>query len=51
MKTCGEVLVEILENYGIDTIWFNPENKRKEMNIKPTYEVCDFDHLLNILET
>jgi len=24
MKTCGEVLVEILENYGLDTVFGIP---------------------------
>jgi HAD superfamily hydrolase (TIGR01549 family) len=39
------------ENYGIDTVWFNIEGKRKPRNAKvePDYRIKRFDELLDIL--
>lgn len=36
-------------NFGIDTIWFNKKNLKKEKNIKATYAVKSYDELLKIL--
>jgi putative hydrolase of the HAD superfamily len=32
-------------NYGIDTCWYNPNRKKNESGIKPSYEI---DHLLKL---
>lgn len=36
-------------NFGIDTIWFNKKNIKNLQNIKPTYEVKNYDEILKIL--
>ena len=35
--------------YGIDTIWFNP-NAKDNKGIEPTYEVKNYDELLSVIE-
>jgi 2-haloacid dehalogenase len=34
--------------YGIDTCWYNPEKHINRTGVEPTYEVPDWDGLLNI---
>ncbi|KSU84567.1 MULTISPECIES: YjjG family noncanonical pyrimidine nucleotidase [Fictibacillus] len=34
---------------GLDTCWFNPEEKPNDSGIVPTYEICKFDELYSIL--
>lgn len=35
--------------YGIDTCWYNPVRKELTGKIKPTYEVCTYKELKNLL--
>lgn len=37
-------------NYGIDTCWFNPKYKENTTNLKPTYEINQLEHLLQIVK-
>lgn len=37
-------------NVGIDTCWFNPNQKKNTNGIKPTYEIRDLLELLEIVE-
>lgn len=36
-------------NFGIDTCWYNPNKIKNLKNIKPTYEVSNFDELRALL--
>jgi putative hydrolase of the HAD superfamily len=36
-------------NAGIDTIWYNPENKENTLDENPTYTIKDLEELLEIL--
>ncbi len=36
-------------NYGIDTCWFNPEQRKNHTDILPTYEITELTDLLKIL--
>lgn len=36
-------------NYGIDTCWFNPLKKMRNMNIKPTYYIQTFNEILQLV--
>ncbi|WP_426711159.1 YjjG family noncanonical pyrimidine nucleotidase [Cetobacterium sp. SF1] len=36
-------------NYGIETCWYNPGNKKSKKDIKPTFEVSNFKEMLEIL--
>ncbi len=36
-------------NFGIDTCWYNPNNKPLPNNIKPTYIISELDQIKNIL--
>ena len=36
-------------NYGLETIWFNPNNKDLPPNLSPTYTVNDLREIKNIL--
>ena len=36
-------------NFGIDTCWFNPNKIANKTEIKPTYEICNFIQLKDIL--
>lgn len=36
-------------NFGIDTCWFNPEQKANKTEIKPTYEIHSMSQLLDIV--
>ncbi|WP_033541778.1 YjjG family noncanonical pyrimidine nucleotidase [Planococcus sp. CAU13] len=36
-------------NYGIDTVWFNPENKPNTTGILPTYEIHDLLEVVDIV--
>lgn len=36
-------------NAGIDTCWFNPLKKKKELEIQPTYEIAKLEELLVLL--
>lgn len=36
-------------NYGIDTCWYNPYHKENITDIKPTYEISDYDSLRKIV--
>ena len=36
-------------NYGIDTVWFNPENKENLAGVRPTYEISDLLELADIV--
>lgn len=38
-------------NYGMDTCWFNPENRPNQHDLPITYEIHHLADLLNILET
>jgi HAD superfamily hydrolase (TIGR01509 family) len=40
------------EEYGVDTVWFNHDNKRKpnNPNIYPDYRIRKFEELLKILD-
>lgn len=37
-------------NAGIDTIWFNPDRKTNTTDIVPTYEVDNYESLLEVLK-
>ncbi len=37
------------KNAGIDTCWYNPKNKENKTNVKPNYEIKDFQELLKII--
>ncbi|MBI9070709.1 MAG: YjjG family noncanonical pyrimidine nucleotidase [Melioribacteraceae bacterium] len=37
------------ENFGIDTVWFNPLNKVNSNGVNPTFEIKDLAELKNIL--
>ncbi|QLB20153.1 noncanonical pyrimidine nucleotidase, YjjG family [Vespertiliibacter pulmonis] len=37
-------------NVGIDTCWYNPEEKLNELNIKPTYEIRSMLELIDIVD-
>lgn len=36
-------------NFGIDTCWFNPQNIENVTNIKPTYEISNYEELQQIV--
>ena len=36
-------------NYNIDTCWYNPNKLENKTDLKPTYEVCDYTELRNLL--
>lgn len=36
-------------NYGIDTCWFNPNQKENKLGIIPTYEISELTNLMNIV--
>ena len=36
-------------NYNIDTCWYNPGKLENKTELKPTYEVCDYIELRNLL--
>ena len=36
--------------YGIDTCWFNPDGLENKTGIEPTYEISDWEGLLNIIK-
>ena len=36
-------------NFGIDTCWFNPHNIENVTNIKPTYEISNYEELQQIV--
>lgn len=36
-------------SYGIDTVWFNPENKVNSSGISPTYEIRDLLEVIDIV--
>ena len=36
-------------NYGIDTVWFNPNGKKNESEIQPTYEIQDLLEVIDIV--
>ena len=38
-------------NFGIDTCWYNPNKVENLKNIKPTYEVSNFDEIKKLLES
>ncbi|OXM87736.1 YjjG family noncanonical pyrimidine nucleotidase [Paenibacillus rigui] len=38
-------------NYGIDTCWFNPKDKRNISEIQPTYEIAQLSELKAILQS
>jgi len=38
-------------DYGIDTCWFNPERKSRDLNVEIRYEIHRLNELLNIVET
>lgn len=49
---CGDSLTsDVLGgiNYGIPTVWFNPDDKPTDEKIKPSYTVRDFDELYELL--
>ena len=37
------------KQFGIDTVWFNAKNMEDKNNVKPTYEVKNYEELLEIL--
>lgn len=37
------------KQFGIDTVWFNKKDLKDKDKVKPTYEVKNYDELLNIL--
>lgn len=37
------------KNSGIDTCWYNPKNKENKTDVKPNYEIKDFQELLKII--
>ncbi|MFJ8236317.1 YjjG family noncanonical pyrimidine nucleotidase [Ureibacillus sp. NPDC094379] len=37
-------------NYGIDTCWFNPKQKKNHTSFKPTYEISKLESLLEIIK-
>lgn len=37
------------KQFGIDTVWFNKKNQKDKDKVNPTYEVKNYDELLNIL--
>jgi len=44
--------VEGAINSGMDSCWFNLKNeKSSNLNLKPTYEICELNELLKILNT
>lgn len=36
-------------NYNIDTCWFNPNKLKNNTELKPTYEVCNYKELRDLL--
>lgn len=36
-------------NYGIDTVWFNPDKKENKTDVKPTYVIHSLEELMDIL--
>lgn len=38
------------ENAGITACWFNPENRKKDVDVRTDYEICCLKDLLPILE-
>lgn len=36
-------------NYNIDTCWYNPNKLENKTDLKPTYKVCDYTELRNLL--
>ena len=36
-------------NFGIDTCWYNPSKMKNKTNIRPTYEISNFNELKNLL--
>ena len=37
-------------NFGIDTCWFNPHGKENSTTIKPTYEIDNYEELVEIVQ-
>lgn len=37
-------------NFGVDTCWFNPNKKKNETGLKPTYEISNIMQLIDILK-
>ncbi|MCM3584948.1 YjjG family noncanonical pyrimidine nucleotidase [Mesobacillus maritimus] len=37
-------------NYGIDTCWYNPNDKENRTSLKPTYEINNLESLLEIIK-
>lgn len=37
-------------NYGIDTCWFNPQQKKNETTVKPTYEIRSLSEVADIVK-
>lgn len=37
-------------NFGIDTCWFNPNKKENVTTIKPTYEITNYEELVQIVK-
>ena len=36
-------------NFGIDTCWYNKDHKKNETEIKPTYEVSNFEEMKKVI--
>lgn len=37
-------------NYGIDTLWYNPNHKQQDESINPTYECSDLMSIIKVVE-